>query len=268
MKDSQILDLIDIEVEEWDLYGLLGQKLSTIRKKANLPPMYVVSSAVLRNLVKDDHLPEGAHIPWEVELDIAKRFDELDSQVVRLISSASYEYSLPPFSTAGSRSGLVVGIESLLRSYFEEDEVKIRERMGVHSFDVAVIVQKLDDAKASGRMTQSEKDTRIIAVHGFPVDLEEADSYIVNAEGEMTYHADAEQKIKWVLGENEIESVDIEENSWSAHKLTDKQVSRLARLGEDILELCGEEMAVDWYLVRNTFYVASLYPTKIVLVEI
>jgi len=187
MKDSQILDLVDLEVEDWNLYGLLGQRLSTIRKKANLPPMYVVSSTVLGNLVKDNHIPEGAHIPWEVELDIANRFDELDSPIVRLISSASYEYSLPPLSTAGSRSGLVLGIESILSSYFEEDEVKIRERMGVHSFEVSVIVQKLYDAKASGRMTQSEKDTRIIAVHGFPVDLEEADSYIVNAEGEMTY---------------------------------------------------------------------------------
>ncbi len=267
MTDEPVLDLVDLEVKDWNLYGLLGQRLSVIRKKVTLPPMFVLSSLVFRDLVEDDDIPEGRHIPWDLELEIVKRCDELESPVTRILSSASYEYSLPPLSTARARSDLIVGIDTLYRSFFEKEEVGRRERIGVPQFDVSVIVQKLFDSKASGRLTQSEKDTRIIAVHGLPTDLEDADTYIVDSNGELTYHAEAEQKEKWILGEDGIEREDIPESSWDSHKLTDKQVSRLATVGTKILEACGEEMAVEWYLVRNTFYVTSLYPTKIVMVE-
>ncbi|MCK4443636.1 MAG: hypothetical protein KAW09_03770 [Thermoplasmata archaeon] len=267
MTEEAILNLVDLEVKDWNLYGLLGQRLSVTRKKVTLPPMFVLSSSVFRDLVEDDGIPEGKHIPWELELDIVKRFEELESPIARILSSASYEYSLPPLSAVGSKSDLIVGIDSLYRSFFEKEEVGTRERIGVPQFGVSVVIQKLFDPKTSGRLTQSEKDTRIIAVHGLPMDLEDADTYIVDTDGELTYHAEAEQKEKWVLGEKEIEQEDLSEGSWDAHKLTDKQVSRLATLGTKILEACGEEMAVEWYLVRNTFYVASLYPTKIIVVE-
>jgi phosphoenolpyruvate synthase/pyruvate phosphate dikinase len=267
MKGKEILNLVDLDIEDWSLYGLLGQRLSLIRKKATLPPMFIISSSVFRDLVEDDGIPDGKHMSWEVEMEIAKRYGELESPVARILSSASYEYSPPPFSTAGSKSSMILSIDTLMRSYCKEEEVKTRERMGVPQFDVSVIVQNLFDPKSSGRLTQSEKDTRIIAVHGLPLNLEDADSFIVNIEGEQTYEANSVQKEKWVLGEDKVEQVDVEEESWDAHKLTEKQVSRLAVLGRKILEECGEEMVVEWYLVRNSFYVASLYPTKIVVTE-
>jgi phosphoenolpyruvate synthase/pyruvate phosphate dikinase len=267
MKDDQILDLVDLEIDDWKYYGLLGQRLSEIRKKVTLPPMYVISSTVFKDLLENDHIPDEKHIPWNMELEIAKRFEEFESPTARLLSSASYEYSLQPFITAGSKSDLIIGIDSIYRSFCGDEEAKTRERMGVPQFDLSIIIQKLMDPKTSGRMTQTEKDTKIIAVHGLPIDLEDADTYIVNEEGELTYHAESEQKKKWVLGDEEIESEDIRKSSWDDPKMTDKQVSRLANMGKTILELCGEEMAVEWYLVRNTFYVASLYPTKIVVVE-
>lgn len=267
MKDTSILDLVDMEIDEWKYYGLLGQRLSEIRKKVTLPPMFVLSTSIFKDLLEDDHIPDGKHISWELELEIAKRFEELESPAARLLSSASYEYSLPPLNTVGSKSYLITGVDALYRSFCADEEASIRERMGVPQFDLAVVVQKLFDPKTSGRLIQTEKETKVIAVHGLPVDLEDADTYIVNEEGELTYHAEAEQKKKWVLGDEKIESEDIREGSWDAPKLTDKQVSRLAITGKNILELCGEEMAVEWYLVRNTFYVASLYPTKIVVVE-
>jgi phosphoenolpyruvate synthase/pyruvate phosphate dikinase len=267
MKGREILNLVDLDVEDWSLYGLLGQRLSLIRKKATLPPMFIISSIIFRDLVEDDGIPDGKHMPWEVEMEIAKRYGELESPVARIFSSASYEYSPPPFTTAGSRSSMIVSIDSLMRSFCDEEEVKTRQRMGVPQFDVSVIVQNLLDPKSSGRLTQSEKDTRIIAVHGLPLNLEDADSFIVNVEGEQTYEANAVQKKKWVLGEEEVEQVEIEEDSWDAHKLTETQVSRLANLGKKILEECGEEMVVEWYLVRNSFFVAALYPTKIVVTE-
>jgi phosphoenolpyruvate synthase/pyruvate phosphate dikinase len=267
MKGREILNLVDLDVEDWGLYGLLGQRLSLIRKKATLPPMFIISSEVFKNLVEDDCIPDGKHMPWEIEMDIAKRVAKLDSPVARVLSSASYEYSPPPFATAGSKSGVIVSVDSLMRSFCEDEEVKTRERMGVPQFDVAVIIQKMFDPKSSGRLTQSEKDTRIIAVHGLPLNLEDADSFIVNMEGEQTYEANAEQEKKWILGEEGVEQVEIEEGAQDAHKLTENQVSRLASLGKKILEECGEEMVVEWYLVRNSFYVAALYPTKIVVTE-
>ncbi len=267
MKGREILNLVDLDIEDWSLYGLLGQRLSLIRKKVTLPPMFIISSSVFRDLVEDDGIPDRKHIPWEAEMDIAKRFDELESPVARILSSASYEYAPPPFSTAESKSSTVVAADSLMRSFYEVEEVKIRERMGVPQFDLSIIIQKLFDAKSSGRLTQSEKDTRIIAVQGLPLNLEDADSFIVNMEGEQTYQANAEQQKKWVLGEKEVDRIDVEEDSWDAPKLTETQVSRLATLGKKILEECGEEMVVEWYLVRNSFYVASLYPTKIVVTE-
>jgi phosphoenolpyruvate synthase/pyruvate phosphate dikinase len=267
MKSNEILNIVDLDIEDWNLYGLLGQRLSTIRKKVNLPPMYVISSNVFRNLVDGETIPDGKHIPWEFEMDIAKRFDELESPVARILSSASYEYSLPLFTTSESKSDLIMDVDALMRFYCSEEEIRTRERMGVPQFDLSVIVQKVFNPKSSGRLTQSEKDTRIIAVHGLPMDLEDADSFIVDPDGELTYHATAEQKTKWVLGEEKVEEVELEEDSLDAHKLTEKQVSRLAALGNKILELCGEEMVVEWYLVRNSFYVASLYPTKIVVTE-
>jgi phosphoenolpyruvate synthase/pyruvate phosphate dikinase len=267
MKGKQILDIVDLDIEDWSSYGLLGQRLSTIRKRVTLPPMFVISSAVFKDLVVDDDMPDGKHIPWEVELDIAKRVDEFESPVVRFLSSASYEYALPPLTTAGSKSDLIVGVDSLMRSFYAEEEVRTRERMGVPQFDVSVIVQKLLDPKSSGRLTQSETDTRIIAVHGLPMNLEDADSFIVNMEGELTYHATSEQEKKWVLGENDVEQVEIEEGHRDAHKLTEKQVVRLASVGKKILEECGEEIVIEWNLVRNSFYVLALYPTKIVVTE-
>ena len=267
MKTDPILDLVDMDIEDWKYYGLLGQRLSEIRKSVTLPPMYVISSSVFKDLLEDDRIPDGRHIPWNVELQIAKRFEDFESPTARLLSSASYEYSLPPFITAGSKSDLIIGIDSIYRKFYEEEEARTRERMGVPQFDLSIVVQKLFDPKTSGRMTQTEKETKIIAVHGLPVDLEDADTYIVNEEGELTYHAESEQKKKWVLGDEGIQPEDIKESSWDDPKMTDKQVSRLAKMGKAILELCGEEMAIEWYLVRNTFYVASLYPTKIVVVE-
>lgn len=267
MKQNELLNIVDLDVEDWDLYGLLGQRLSTIRKKVNLPPMFVVSSNVFRNLVEGESIPDGKHISWELEMEIAERFDELESSVARIFSSASYEYSLPLFTTSGSKSDLIVDVDALMRFYCSEEEVGTRERMGVPQFDVSIIIQKLFNPKSSGRLTQSEKDTRIIAVHGLPMNLENADSFIVDPEGKLTYQSTAEQKTKWVLGEEKVEEVEIEEDSLDAHKLTEKQVTRLATLGNRILELCGEEMVVEWYLVRNSFYVPSLYPTKIVVTE-
>ncbi len=267
MKDRAVLDLVDLDVKEWDLYGLMGQRLSIIRKLVTLPPMFVISSSVFRSMVEEGGIPEGKRIPWDLELEMAKNYDELDSSVGRILSSASYEYSMPPLSTVASKTDLVMSVDSLYRMFFSQEEVRIRENMGVPQFDLAVIIQKMFDPKTSGRMTQSEKDTRIVAVHGLPVELEDADAYTVNMEGELTYHSEEEQKSKWVLGEEGIVSEDIEESEWDAPKLTDNQVSRLAKMGMKILEQCGEEMAVEWYLVRNTFYVPALYPTKIVVVE-
>jgi phosphoenolpyruvate synthase/pyruvate phosphate dikinase len=267
MKGREILNLVDLDVEDWSLYGLLGQRLSLIRKKATLPPMFIISSSVFRDLIVEEDIPDGKHIPWEAEMEIAKRFDELESPVARILSSASYEYSPPPFSTAESKSSAIVAVDSLMRSFYDDEEVKTRNRMGVPQFDVSVIIQKLFDPKSSGRLTQSEKDTRIIAVHGLPLNLEDADSFIVNMEGEQTYQAEAKQEKKWVLGDEGVEQVEIEEGAQDAHKLTETQVTRLATLGRKILEECGEEMVVEWYLVRNSFYVASLYPTKIVVTE-
>ncbi|TET90630.1 MAG: hypothetical protein E3J35_06010 [Methanomassiliicoccales archaeon] len=263
MKGKEILDLVDMEDADSSLSGLLGQRMFAIRKKVSLPPTFLLSSSVFRELVEGKEIPAGNHIPWELELDIARKFDGLESPVVRILPSPSYEYSIPPISLVNSKPSLVLGIDSLFRSFFEREEADKREQIGVRDFSVAAIVQELLDAKCSGHLTQSERKTRFTAVHGLPMQTFGADTYVLDFEGKMTSHSEREQKKKWVLGEKDVEEVEIEKDSWDTDKLTEKQASRLASLGRKILELFGESVTVEWYLVRNTFYVASLYPTKI-----
>ncbi|MFQ5884099.1 MAG: PEP/pyruvate-binding domain-containing protein [Thermoplasmata archaeon] len=262
MKGNEVLNLVDLEDEDSSLVGLLGQRMFAIRKKVSLPPMFLVSGSVFRDMVEGKEIPEGNHISWELELDIARRFDELESPVARIIPSPSYEHSISPISLVNSKSSLVLGIDSLFRSFFEREEVEKREQMGVREFSVAAIVQKLFDAKCSGHLTQLEKETRFTAVHGLPMQTVGKDTYVLDIEGKMTSHSETEQKKKWVLGEKEAEIVKIKKISWDTDKLTEKQVARLASLGRKILEFFGESVTVEWYLVRNTFYLASLYPTK------
>ncbi|UCD93018.1 MAG: hypothetical protein JSV43_03665 [Methanobacteriota archaeon] len=92
-----------------------------------------------------------------------------------------------------------------------------------------------------------------------------ADTYVLDNEGKLTSHKEAEQKKKWIMEETGVEEVEVDRDSWDTDKLTEKQASRLGALGRKILEFFDESVTVEWYLVRNTFYVASLYPIKIEL---
>ncbi|UCD93019.1 MAG: hypothetical protein JSV43_03670 [Methanobacteriota archaeon] len=154
MKGKEILDLAEMKDKDSQYSGLLGQRLYLIQKKVSLPPMFMLSSNVFKELVQKDEIPERNHISWELELDIAKRFDELESPVVRIIPSPSYEHSVPPTTLVNSKPSLILGVDSLFRSYFEREEAEKREGMGVRDFGVAVIVQKFFDAKCSGYLTQ------------------------------------------------------------------------------------------------------------------
>ncbi|MFQ6059796.1 MAG: hypothetical protein ACE5KV_00665, partial [Thermoplasmata archaeon] len=164
MKGKEIVDLAEMEEKDSSSYGLLGQRLMAIRKKISIPPMFLVSNSVLNSLVEGDQIPKGKHIPWRLEIDIAQRFDMLESPAVRILPSPSYEHSIPDFSTVSSKSELVVSIESCFRSFFDVVETERREEMGVKEFGVAVIIQKLFDPKSSGTLTQSKKEASIVAV--------------------------------------------------------------------------------------------------------
>jgi phosphoenolpyruvate synthase/pyruvate phosphate dikinase len=267
MKGKDILEFLSMEDEDSSLCGLLGQRLFSIRKKVSVPPSFVVSSNVFRDLVEESGIPEEKYIPWELELDMANRFGNLESPVARILPSPSYEHSIPPFSMVTSKSGLVLGVDLFFRSIFEPAEVKKREEMDVGEFDVAVIFQKLFDAKCSGFLVQSEKETQLTAIHGLPIEFQGEDTIVVDNEGKVLSHSEAEQKKKWVLEENDVLPVDIEEESRDSHKLTEKQITRLASLGWKTRQIFKEPMTVGWYLVRNTFYVSWLYPSKIELPE-
>lgn len=263
MKGKEILNFVDMEDEDASSEGLLVQRMFAIRKKVSLPPMFVLSSSIFRDLMEENEIPDRKHISWKLELEIASGFNQLESPVVRILPSPSYEFSAPPISLVKSKSELVVGIDALFRSYFDLEETKKRQEIGVHDFSVAAVVQKLIDAKCSGQLTQTKKDARFTAVHGLPMHSEGIDSYVVDNEGNVTSYSEAEQQRKWILGEKDVELEDIDEDYWDSEKLTEKQVSRLASLGRKVLEIYGEPITIEWYLVRNTFYVASVYPTKI-----
>jgi pyruvate,water dikinase len=299
MGESQLTFIIDLAATSVGLGELGGKGASLARLAAAgfpVPDGFVVSTACYRRFV-DDHglermLANGDSaeiaaafaehpVPDEIAAEIIGAYRELGSPPVAVRSSATAE-DLADASFAGQQdsflniSGDVAVVDAVRRcwaSLWNERAIIYRARQRIDPADVAiaVVVQQLVDAEASGVMftadpiTGDDSRIEINAVLGLGEALvngqASADSFtIARRTGRVITSVISEKMIMTTRTATGTADIPVPGSRRHEPALDEAHASRLAALGVRIAELYESPMDIEWCRSRDELFVVQARP--------
>lgn len=231
-------------------------------------------------------LINGATIPAEVTVQIARVFGELNAGPVAVRSSATAE-DLAEASFAGQQStflnvhasALNGAVQNCWASLFESQAISYRERHGFKHMDVriAVVVQEMVQSRRSGVMftvhpVTGDHDKIVIeAAYGLGEAVVSGavtpDMYIVDRQSLQIEEKMASPQERELVRNPDASPSD-EANVWAEiapergqmQKLSDDEVSQLAELGCRIEAHYGTPQDIEWAEEGGRFYVVQSRP--------
>ena len=299
MGESQLKVIIDLAATPVSLGELGGKGASLARLAAAgfpVPEGFVVSTASYRRFV-DDHGLQGMlangdsaeiaaafadhRVPDEIAAEIIGAYRELGSPPVAVRSSATAE-DLADASFAGQQdsflnvSGDAEVVDAVRRcwaSLWNERAIIYRARQRIDPADVAiaVVVQELVDADASGVMftadpiTGDDSRIEINAVWGLGEALvsgqASADSFTVDRRtGRVITSVITEKMIMTALTGTGTGERAVPESRQQEPSISEAQASQLAALGVRIAEHYESPMDVEWCRSGDELFVVQARP--------
>lgn len=235
---NYILSLSNISAQNVDISGGKGANLARlIHHGFNVPVGYVITTKVF-----DENYP----IEWETELS------SLSLNGRYAVRSSSTAEDMPANSFAGQQDTYlnVSGFENIKKainhcfaSINNERALHYREKNGINTFSMAVVLQEMVDPDYSGVMftadpSSSDRLTTIIeAVSGLGEEL-------VSGRKIPTRYKIKNGNIQ-KSGEN---------------KISDEKIYELVQIGKNIQNSFGSEQDIEWCLKDNTFYIVQSRP--------
>ncbi|WP_225333421.1 phosphoenolpyruvate synthase [Halomicrobium urmianum] len=242
--DEELFDAVDVDPED-------SQALAEAAERA-------------RELITGTDLPES------VREEILSAHEDLDHEAVAVRSSATAE-DLPDASFAGQqetflnveRADLLDRVRECWASLFTQRAIYYRAEQGFdhHTVDVAVVVQAMVDADASGVMFTSHPST------GAPQAVIEAawglgegvvsgsvspDNYVVDRQaGEVAEVTVADKKTKFVRDGGETVERAVPDDRREERVLTEDLLDRLLAVGERVEDHYGEPQDVEWAITGD-----------------
>ena len=257
--------------------NLVGGKGASLGKLSQfgmpVPPGFVVTTDVYRKFSKED-------LPLEVEEEILKSFDDLETKRVAVRSSAVAEDSSKNSWAGQLESYLNVSREELLQRIRDcWDSIRSDRALSYASGQnltedelvVAVVVQKMVDSEAAGVMftinpvTKNSGELMIEASFGLGEYLVQGmitpDNLIVDKENLRVKNIDLgtqEKMLKFLEGKNQ--EVFIPKKMGSKQVLTFGQIQELAKMGLQIEKYYGRPQDIEWALENGKLYILQSRP--------
>jgi phosphohistidine swiveling domain-containing protein len=246
-------------------------EIDTILQKLHIDDLQAIehASTHIRKLILETPLP--AHITYE----IMRQFDKLNATHVAIRSSATAEDGAAA-AWAGqldsylnrTRESVLDAVQHCWASLFTPRAIFYRiEQHAVQKISVAVVIQKMVDSEVAGvafsahPVTQDRNQIYIEGALGLGHAVVSGevtpDSYLTDKNGNLLEKHISNQKRAYVKSP--------QGNMWreidgSKQKLSDEEITKLARLVVHIEQHYGFPVDVEWALERGEFYIVQSRP--------
>lgn len=222
-------------------------------------------------------------LPDDIAEEILATYDDLeDGEAFVAVRSSATAEDLPDASFAGqqetflniTREDLIDRVKRCWASLFTKRAIYYREEQGFDHdrVDIAVVVQRMVDAKKSGVMFTSHPstgDNQIIIEAAWG--LGEAvvsgsvspDNYVVDpSTADVTDVTIADKKVMHVKDEETGETVekDVSDDKRNARVLADDEISRLVELGTRVEDHYGNPQDVEWAIFDGKVFMLQSRP--------
>jgi len=259
IQDNKIVEKIDAILKTVDI-----AKTETVDK----------ASVEIRELIKNTQTPQ------DVNDEITKAFEELNTEFVAVRSSATAEDSSSA-SWAGeletylntTKDNLLETVKKCWSSLFTPRAIfyRIEKKMDADEVAVAVVVQKMVQSEISGivftvhPVTKDPNSLVIEAGWG----LGEAivggqitpDTYVIDKEkNTIADKFPSTQEMKIDREGNVTKEMPVPEEKRDKQKLTDEEILELAEICKNIETHYGKPEDIEWARENNTFYIVQSRP--------
>lgn len=237
--------------------GITISTLTRVGRMATVPKGFVISSTVFNEFRSQNVNLSDRLLPWSVELEIAKAYDDLGSNVVNVLPSPSYPSEISG-SYISDKTSLVTEIRKTMTDFLSEEEEDCRKGQEVEVFQLAFLVQEIPPHSASGSIETGPVDGQyeVRAVLGLPVDLTESDRMTIGDDGSVAEKTILSQERMWIA-EDGLKKVDVERDQRREMKVPSDLLRKLSALGKRMTTKVGTG-TFHWYLKDRIFIVWSV----------
>jgi len=268
-------------------FNFLKSSKITGEIRSRLKPLDISDSKKLQQTSSEvKQIIENAPMPAEIADEIKKAYVEMGKGLVAVRSSATAE-DLPEASFAGQQrtflnlqgeDAVVAAVQGCWASLFEARAIFYREQQGFDHFEVgiAVPVQKMVQSKTSGVMFTIEPVTSdtgkivIEAIFGLGEALVSGevnpDLYMIDKKGlKIISKTMSRQEHQLTINPN---TSDTDTNIWSPvaepeqslQKLSDKDIKKLAQMGQQIEDHYKFPQDIEWAKEDGDIYIVQTRP--------
>lgn len=262
MLSRKVVFFDDLSEEELERSGITISTLAKVGKIATVPNGFILSSSVFEEFRSQKGELSQRLLPWSVELDIAKAFDRLGSDVVHILPSPSYPSEISG-SYLSDKTSIVTEIRKTMMEFLSEEEEDFRKGKEVEAFRLAFLVQEIPPHSGSGSIERGANEGQydIRALFGLPVDLSSSDRITIDMDGSVIDRRILSQEKKWIAGEAGIEEVEVEEEARRELKIPGELIKKLSALGDRLTSKIGMGTFF-WYLKNRVFIVWNVGPAE------
>jgi hypothetical protein len=255
MPSRKVVFFDDLSEEELAQSGAVMSTFAKVSKIATVPKAFVIRPSVFKEFVSQVGDLSERLLSWDVELEIARAFDNLGSSVVHVVPSPSYASEISDSYVSGKAS-LVTEIRKTMAEFLSEEEEDYRKGEEVEDFQLAFMVQEIPPLLASGSIEKGPGEGLFFvkALLGLPVDLSASDKMTIDIEGSVVDKRVFSQEKKWITDEAGIEEVNVEKELKRELKIPKELLKKLSRVGDRLTTKMGMGTYF-WYLKDRIFIV-------------